>query len=150
MRQIQNPFDVPVKLPDGEYVALCWYPRPKDPPRLIAANGKVVLFETVAMARQFIPQLGAGRIPRWSRDGETCTFFPLDPRGINQVAIVTGYTPHNLPAGAPVRSEVKNKPWKSHVMWFHAFYDTGRPGKPGNIITRADGSLENLALTGTN
>jgi len=150
IRQRQSPFDIAVKLPEGEYIALMWYPPMGCAPRLLAADGKVVLFETAVMARQFMPQLGGGRIPTWSNDGETLCFTPIDPKGINRVALVTGYTPHNLPVGAPVKSEVKGKEWKNHVMWFHAFYDTGTKKKPQNIITRADGTITNLALTGSN
>jgi hypothetical protein len=150
IRQRQSPFDKAVKLPDGEYVALMWYPPAGGNPRILAANGKVVLFETAVMARQFMPQLGGGRIPSWSADGETVCFTPIDPKGINRLALVTNYTPHNLPVGAPVKSEVKGKEWKNHIMWFHAFYDTGTQKSPQNIVKAPDGTITNLALTGSN
>ena len=95
---------------------------------LLSANGQIVLFDTVAIAQQFLPLLGTGRSPVWSAGGEEVTFLPLQPNTISRAVILTGYDPYHLPAGMPlgVRSETAGKAWKSHIMWSHAFTDCGQ------------------------
>lgn len=127
--------------PDG-YVALATYCTGSDAVRLLAAKGRIVLFDTVAIAQQFIPLLGMGRTSFWSKDGESITWMPLDPNGFNRAVILTGYDPYHTPAGMPddIRSEARGREWKSHVMFSAAFLDCGQ------MVRKADGTVVNTAL----
>lgn len=112
--------------------------------------GKVVLFDTITMAREWIPQLSLGRPCVWSRNKETITFrLPPDVMqvgpanyGYDKACIITDYDPYNLPSGMPadLKSEVLGMAWKCHIMWSAAFFDVG-----GNLVEQADGKLVNLA-----
>jgi hypothetical protein len=127
--------------PEG-YVALAWYPKGQSAARLLASNGKIILYDTVAVAQQHIPQLGGGRLASWSASGEVCCFTPIDPNGINRIDIVTKYDPYDLPANFAdgILSETHGKEWKRHVMWSYVFFDVGQFEK------QADGSFINAAL----
>lgn len=140
----------------GTYVVIGLYPSgaahsagPVDPAeaassgaRLMAVDGKIVLFDTVEIAQQWIPQLGMGRQTHFSRDGETAYWTPMDPNGINRAVLLTGYNPHSLPPNMPggILSETLGREWRHHVMWSAAFYDVGQ------ILQKKDGSLINTAL----
>lgn len=110
------------------YVACAWYPWGSTKASLLAVGGKIVLFDTKQIAREFLPILGQGRVGSWSADGETLSFTPLDPRGMNQCILVTDYDPYNLPAQMPggILSETRLKEWRSHIMFSHAFLDCGQ------------------------
>ncbi|WP_395089299.1 hypothetical protein [Armatimonas sp.] len=114
--------------PPQGYVAVAWYPWGKTSASLLAVSGKIVLFDTKQIAREFLPILGQGRASSWSADGETLVFTPVDPKGINRCALVTQYDPYDLPAQMPnaIRSETRLMPWRSHIMFTHAFLDCGQ------------------------
>lgn len=114
--------------PHSSYVAVGITVFGKTDVSLLSANGKVVLFDTVAIAQQFVPMLGMGRSPVWAAGGEEMTFLPLQEKTISRAVILTGYDPYHLPAGmvAGLRSETAGKAWKSHIMWSHAFFDCGQ------------------------
>lgn len=125
--------------PSG-YVAAAWYPWGKSTASLLAVGGKIVLFDTKEIARNFLPILGEGRFASWSEDGETLVFTPFLPEKMNKVVLITDYDPYNLPAQMPggIRSETKLMGWKSHIMFAHAFLDCGqheiRDGKVFNTL----------------
>lgn len=110
------------------YVAVGWYPWGKNTCSLLSVGGKVVLFDTMQIAREFLPILGQGRMSHWSPDGETLVFTPVDPSGMNKVVLVRDYDPYNLPAQMPngIRSETKSMQWRNHIMFTHAFLDCGQ------------------------
>lgn len=123
--------------PPRDYVAVGWYPWGKTSASLLAVGGKIVLFDTKQIAREFLPILGQGRIPSWSADGETLSFTPIDPRGMNKMVLVTEYNPYDLPAQMPdgIRSETHGKEWRNHIMFSHAFLDCGQHlVKDGQVI----------------
>lgn len=110
------------------YVAVGWQPWGKSATSLLAVGGKIVLFDTKEIARNFLPYLGQGRFESWTPDGETLTFTPMVENGINKCTLVTDYDPYNLPAQMPggIRSETRLKEWRSHIMFSHAFLDCGQ------------------------
>lgn len=128
--------------PDG-YVVIGVYAVGSDRASLLCApNGKVVVFDTVAIAQQVLPLFGMGRSYRWSHEGERINFTPLVLEGFNRCDILTGYDPYNLPAGMPdrVRSETKGKGWKFHIHWSHVYTDCGQ------MVRKPDGTVVNTAL----
>jgi hypothetical protein len=108
-------------------------------PALMSSNGRVVVFDHAAQARQYLPLLGAGRPTRWSSRDEVY-WLPLDPEGINRACVITEYDPYNLPPGLPVRSETRGREWRHHIHMLYVFHDAGQ------MRQRADGSWANLAL----
>lgn len=122
------------------YAAIGIYAPGADRPALMSANGRVILFDTPAVARSFLPALGGGRRDLWAADGETVCFAPLDPRGVNRACVLTGYDPYNLPPGLPVRSEVRSREWRGHVHYAAWWRDAGQ------MVRRPDGTFANLAI----
>ena len=84
---------------------------------LLSSGGRVIVFDTPAVARHFLPALRPGAIDYWSADVETVWFSPIAPGYINRAAIITNYDPYNLPPGLPVCSEVHAQEWRRHVYW---------------------------------
>lgn len=135
---------------DRQYCAIGVWIFGRDNPALLRAEGepgvpgKVVIFDTLAMAQEFLPQLGMGRLATWSADRETVAFTPLstEPGTFNRACVITKYDPYHLPSGMPpdLLSETLGKEWKRHIMWSAAFFDVG-----GNMVERPDGSIANLA-----
>ncbi|MBC8138138.1 MAG: hypothetical protein H8F28_19840 [Fibrella sp.] len=123
----EQPSFVNNRLPFG-YCIVATYVAGSNAARPLASGGKIVLFDTVAIAQQFIPLLGQGRTPSWSEDGETISFVELDMGGISRAVIVTDYDPYDVPVDFPggIRSESRSREWKNHIMWSHAFYDCGQ------------------------
>jgi hypothetical protein len=102
-------------------VGIYWADRP-DTPEFLAAEGKVVLFDTAEIARQTLPRLGAGRAESWDAARETVTFSPPVSNGFNRLAVFTGYDPYDVPAGfrsKGIYSEALGRDWRSHVYWRH-------------------------------
>lgn len=119
------------------YVAAAWQPWGKTTMSLLSVGGKIVLFDTMQIAREFLPILGQGRMSHWSPDGETLVFTPVDPNSMNKVVLIRDYDPYNLPAQMPhgIRSETKSMQWRSHIMFTHAFLDVGQHVvKDGQVI----------------
>lgn len=127
--------------PDG-YVVLGTYACGSRSARLLAVKGRVVLFDTVAIAQQFLPYLGMGRRTCFSPDGESVHWLPLDMTGINRADIITGYDPYDVPVGMPegIRSESRRHEWRHHVMFSEAFTDCGQ------MVRKSDGTVVNTAL----
>ena len=120
-------------------------------PQIMSAKGKVILFDTREVAINFAPKLADGRIDFWEADGETVSFAPLDPKGVNRACVLTGYDPFDAPIGLNIQSadgkrvykihsEARGREWKHHVMFSHVFFDCGQMAK------QADGTMVNLAL----
>lgn len=106
---------------------------------LVSSHKKVVVFDTPAMAKEFAPRLGDGRITMWDAEGETCSWFPQNVNGINSVSILTNYDPYNLPPAAPVPSETPLKSWKYHIMWNLWFSDQySNVDSEGNVYNEVD------------
>jgi hypothetical protein len=113
------------------YAVIAIYPPGALHPSLLSKNNKVIVFDTPAMAREFLPILGEGRICYFSGDGESVTFAPVDPKGVNRASVLTHYDVYNLPPGTPVRSETKGREWKRHIHYGQAmFEDAGQKQKP--------------------
>ena len=86
------------------YAAIGIYQPGQTKPSLMSVQGKIVVFDHAAQARDYLPLLGGGRVTRWS-GAETAYWLPLDPNGVNRACILTGYDPYSLPPGMPVSSE---------------------------------------------
>jgi hypothetical protein len=103
-------------------VGIHWADCP-DKPEILAIDGQVVVFDTVAVAQNVIPRLGAGRIEHWSADRETLLFSPLcKVGGFNRLSIWTNYDPYDVPNGfraKGVYSEAEGRDWKHHAYWHH-------------------------------
>lgn len=125
-----------------KYCAVGIYVAGAKEPRLMMASGKVILFDTLAIAQQVLPLIGGGRFSHWSDDRESIGWTPIEAEGVNRCDILTGYDPYRLPAGLPghLRSETAGKEWHSHVMWSHWMTDCGQFAK------RADGTMQNTVL----
>ena len=107
------------------YAVIGIYLTGENRPSLMSAKGRVIVFDTPQMAIEFMPLLGGGRITRWSEDGETAFWSPLDLRGVNRAAVLTGYDPYHLPPGAPTPSESLIRGWRHHVHWAQWWADCG-------------------------
>lgn len=84
---------------------------------------RVVVFDTIEMARAYAEFIGNGRLPLWDEMRESCFFSPLDPAGYNRIDVITGYDPYNVPAGycgGMVGSEARSLDWKHHVGMLEA------------------------------
>jgi hypothetical protein len=127
---------------ESKYCAVAWYRWGSTEASILASNQRIILFDTLVIAQQFLPQLGQGRIPTWSKDGESICFTPVEKQGVNRATILTGYDPYNLPANMPdgILSEARGIEWKHHVMWSHVFFDCGQ------FVKRADGTYANTAI----
>lgn len=102
---------------------------------LATDDSRVIVFDTVAQAQQYLPRLGNGRPTRW-RGPEEAFWIPGTAEeftlGVNRAVIVTEYDPYNIPAGLPILSEVRSREWRHHV---HV----------SQIAQRPDGGWSNLA-----
>lgn len=106
---------------DRRYVVLgLYYAEQPDKVQLLGIEGKIITFDTVAVAQQFVPRLGGGRLDAWDTAGESCWFTPLVRQGFNRVDILTGYDPYDVPNGARsagIWSEAEGRDWRYHVHW---------------------------------
>jgi hypothetical protein len=94
-------------------------------PEILAAEGKVVLIDTLTMAKDVCERFGAGRQVFPSLDGETYHFSPLSIRGYNKICIWTGYDPYDVPSGIMrlgIRSEAEGRDWRWHCHWMGQVY----------------------------
>lgn len=97
----------------------------------MAAQGRTIVFDTPRQAKMFLPQLGEGRVTRWTPDGETCYWLELWPGKVSKAQVITGYDVYNLPPG--LRSEARSMAWRWHVAaaeWWH----TPDPTRRGELI----------------
>jgi len=103
----------------NRYCILAYYWAGNPKAQFFAIDGKIVVFDTIEIARDYAPQLAPGRLPYWDVTEEICYFSPLDPQGFNRVDVVTGYDPYNVPVGFGtdygVFSEAKSMAWKYHA-----------------------------------
>lgn len=102
-------------------VGVYWADRP-DAPELLAVEGRMVVFDTLEIARQTLPRLGGGRPEIWDAAKETVSFLPIAPTGFNRLAIITGYDPYDVPTGLRskgILSEAHGRDWRRHVYWRH-------------------------------
>ena len=105
--------------------AVHWADAP-DHPEFLAVEGKILLFDTLDIARQTIPRLGSGRMERWDSDQESLTLLPELPAGsggFNKISLFHGYDPYDVPNGfraKGVYSEAVGRDWRHHIYWSHA------------------------------
>lgn len=104
-------------------VGVHWADAP-DQPEFLAMDGKIVVFDTLAVAREVLPRLFAGRLHRWDATKETLFALQLHAgKGtFNRLAIWTSYDPYDVPNGfraKGVYSEAHGLDWKHHVLWAH-------------------------------
>jgi len=93
-----------------------------DTAQLLAHEGRILLFSTLAEAQSALPRFGgADRHTHWSADEEEAYWTPLDmrPGSFNKAVILTGYDPYNVPAnGIPgIRSETRGRDWRHHMLF---------------------------------
>lgn len=98
------------------YAVIGIYRPGQSQPSLMSHHGRVIVFDTPEMARNYLPQLGGGRPTRW-KDRDTAYWLPLQPKGVNRAVVLTDYDVYNLPPGAPIRSETRGRDWQRHVIW---------------------------------
>lgn len=122
------------------YAAIGIYQSGQTKPSLMSVQGKIVVFDHVAQARDYVPLLGGGRVTRWE-GGETAYWLPMELTGVNRACILTEYDPYCLPPGLPVSSETHGREWRGHVHAAYVFHDCGQ------MAQRADGSWANTALS---
>ena len=102
-------------------LGIYWADTPETP-EILAVEGKVVLFDTVEIARQTVPRLGCGRQEIWDVSRETLRFEPETKSGYNRIALITEYDPYDVPNGMRakgIRSEARSLDWRWHVYWRH-------------------------------
>lgn len=121
------------------YAVIAVYKPGNSDPSILSASGKILIFDTPTVAKQFIGQLGNGRIAHYSVDEETVTWSPILRNEPNKAVVLTGYDPYDTPPGA-IRSEVRLMPWKRHAIWTDALVNRGQ------IVTCSDGTMANIAL----
>lgn len=108
----------------------------KTDPSVLSVKGKVVVFDTPEIARNFIPRLGNGRITRW-KDADTCYWLEIDPNGIGTAVVLTDYDVYDVPARMEIpiagnkgirliHSESRLREWRHHIMWNYAFFPDPR------------------------
>jgi hypothetical protein len=125
----------------NSYCAVSWYRHGQETPSLFTVDNKVIIFDTLAIAQNFLPILGDGRTPVWNAAGDVLCFLEIDPKGMNKLEIITDYDVYDLPAGMPpgIRSETKTQEWKYHIHWGLVFNDVGqvKRNKEGKVINNA-------------
>jgi hypothetical protein len=98
-------------------LAIHWHGRNSGSP--LAADGKIVLFDTADQARDVVQRLGGGRVGSWSLDKETIFLSPLDVEGFNKIEVIRNYDPYDVPngwrSGFGTYSETHNLDWRWHV-----------------------------------
>ena len=117
-------------MPDSEVrycVIAMHYAGSEDKPEFLTVDGRIVIFDTLIQAQNFVPRMGAGRSDFWSADKETIYFSPTVLRGYNSVSIWTGYDPYDVNTGfmrlgdRSIRSESKYQDWKYHIHVHEVF-----------------------------
>jgi hypothetical protein len=111
----------------SRYTALAvhWADRP-DHPEFLAVEGRLLLFDTLEIARQTVPRFGSGRQEVWDAAREVIQFLPaaLPHSGaFNRISLYPGYDPYDVPNGfraKGVYSEGRGRDWRSHIYWRHA------------------------------
>lgn len=107
----------------------------------MSSNGRVIVFDTREVAKNFLPMLGGGRPTTWKADGESCYWLPVEKNALSRACVVTGYDPYDAPAGIPgIRSEAHGMEWRCHIMWSHWYSDCGQ------FEACSDGTFANTAL----
>ena len=94
-------------------------------PFLFSKDGRVIVFETLTTAQDFVEYIAEGRDSVWDATGEVCHYQPalFDLGKFNKISIITGYDIYNLPAMHPVPSEVRGMSWKHHTLSGHFLRD---------------------------
>ncbi|MCW3053300.1 MAG: hypothetical protein JWN14_2470 [Chthonomonadales bacterium] len=93
-----------------------------DKPDFLSFEGKLVTFDTLEIAQDFLPMMGGGRPCAEDVSRETFSFSPISRRSFNRAVIYTGYDPYDVPGGfrtKGVYSEAHNRDWRWHVYWGH-------------------------------
>jgi len=93
-----------------------------DQPDFLSFEGRLVTFDTLQIAQDFLPLLGGGRLYSQDVARETFTFSPISRKSFNRAVIYTGYDPYDVPNGfrtKGVYSEGHGQDWKHHVYWGH-------------------------------
>lgn len=91
-----------------------------DQPDFLSFDGKLVTFDTLEIAQDFLPLLGGGRLYMQDVASETFSFSPISRRSFNRAVIYTGYDPYDAPNGfraKGVYSEAHGRDWQHHVYW---------------------------------
>lgn len=133
------------------YAVIGIFPPGGNAPQIMSVRGKIVVFDTPDIARQWMPRLGNGRVSGWDVGGDTVCFTPLDTRGVNRACVLTDYDPYQAPAGLSIpradgggvyriRSETHGREWKHHIIWSLALTDCGQ------MALQPDGTWVNTAL----
>jgi hypothetical protein len=102
-------------------VGVHWADAP-DSPEILMVEGKVVVFDTLPLAREVIPRLFSGRQHAWDATQEVLFALELSRTGFNRLSIFTGYDPYDVPGGMRskgVWSEAEGRDWRYHVYWNH-------------------------------
>lgn len=100
-------------------VGITWADSP-DKTEFLAVEGKLVVFDTLAIAQETLPRLFGGRQHAWSADRETLVGIEMTREGFNRLAIWKSYDPYDVPNGfrsKGIWSEGQSRAWKHHVMW---------------------------------
>jgi len=112
-------------MPDSNprYVALALHwPHAGDTPGFLTLEGKLVLIDTLDLARWVAPALAPGRLAHWNAAGDEVAFSPLSLTVFNRISLCYGYDPYDVPGGfrrEGIWSEGKGRDWRYHVPYFH-------------------------------
>ena len=84
---------------------------------LLSSDGRIILFDTLEVAKNVLPYLSEGRDTRFLGDDRLLFVPPLFDR-INELMIISPYDPYDVPNNeAGVRSETRFSDWRNHIMW---------------------------------
>jgi hypothetical protein len=85
---------------------------------ILSSDDKIILFDSLEIARNTIPYLAEGRRYFWNEEKDILKFSPYLIGYINEINIILGYDPFLAPYG---KSETRLMPWKNHIMWNYVF-----------------------------
>lgn len=110
---------------------------------LLANKGRVVVFDTPAIAKEFVRRLGQGRRTYWKRDEETAFWRPYLLDAFNEASVIVDYDPYELPPNSPVPQESMLRSWQHHILW-NILWDSQfvSQNRDGKLIHEATGEVE--------
>lgn len=112
--------------PESYFIAALWQPGADDFDILTDRERRVIIFDTFNQCQAFVPQLGFGRIPKWTTSGEMVVWPNRGVAGEANKAQIMNYDVYNVPNGVGVKSEMRNMDWVNHVHFAEWWINEGQ------------------------